>query len=34
MGEKGKRSKVDATAYIRSTLHLSQNHVVMSSLAD
>ena len=33
MGEKEKRRKVDATAYMRYTLHLSQNHVVMS-LAD
>ena len=28
MGEKEKRRKVDVTAYIRATLHLSQNHVV------
>ena len=33
MGEKEKRRKVDASAYIRATLHLSQNHVV-TSLAD
>ena len=30
MGEKQKKRKVDATAYIRATLHLSQNHVVTS----
>ena len=33
MGEKEKRRQVDATAYMRCTLHLSQNHVV-TSLAD